>query len=132
MTLLGDLGEERRELGEALRRERDPQPITERDPDTPELRRERPARPISAERRLRSLQHKATLRGFARQNIAIRYRHDGAPPDVMYIEVRDTTPWFQRTARYSMWVQEFSGSHRALTEAEALDLLARLPQEGVE
>jgi len=143
VVILGDLGQERRDLAEAVRRERYPtadEVRRERDPDTPALRRERGR--ISPARRLEALRHQAAKRSFARQMLAVRYRKDGGV-DCRYIEVRDTTPHWARTARYSVWVQEFSGGHRAITEEEALELLkrrmiitlsmlARLPQEGAE
>ena len=132
LVILGDLGQERRRLAEAVLRERYPtadEVRRERDPDTPALRRERGR--ISPERRLEALRHRAAKHGYARQMLAVRYRKDGGV-DCRYIEVRDTTPHWARTARYSMWVQEFSSGHTAITEEEALDLLARLSQEGVE
>ena len=50
-AILQDQGADRRELGRQLRAERDPLPITERDPDTPALRRE-----ASLEARLETLE----------------------------------------------------------------------------
>ena len=125
VVILGDLGQERRDLGRQVRDERDPLPISERDPDTPALRRESP-KGWTAGFRLRALKHRATKHGFARQALAVRYQDGGV--DYRYLEVRDTTPDFARSPRYAMWVTEFGGHHVKLTEDEALQLLAEAPE----
>ena len=121
-AILQEQGQDRRELGERLR--------AERDPKTQALQGERALTKTAGEW-LAELEHEATKRSWNGNRVILEERRwpgDGVT-EHRILRVYDTTPTFSRTPRYTYAYRDWT-VQRNLTRESALALLAQAIEGG--